>query len=262
MTQPTADALARLQQIIAALRDPQTGCPWDLQQDHRSMAPPLLEEAYELIEAIDTQNDDSLREELGDLLFVALFHAQLAHERGAFTLQQVLDGICDKMIDRHPHVFGDDPAARTPDAVKDAWARRKRQQDPRGVLGGVPDALPALQRAHQLTARAATVGFDWENTQQVMNKVHEELDELKEALALGDPSRVEDELGDALFALVNLARHARLDAEMALQRTNRKFLERFNYVEEKLRERGSSPDAATLDEMDALWNEAKRRGIT
>ncbi len=245
----------RLQTIVRALRHPQTGCPWDLRQDHASMRAHLVEEAYEVLDAIDDRDDLALREELGDLAFQIVFHAQLADERGAFNLQSVLDTVADKMIDRHPHVFAHaqvDGASH----VLHLWERRKQEQG-RAVLAGIPRHLPALQRAQRITARASTVGFDGPDLDGVMNKVDEEIAELKQAVDNRDNDAIEDELGDTLFALVNLARKLDVDAEAALRRTLDKFQRRFAHIEAALALRGRHPADATLDEMDRLWDDAK-----
>ncbi|MEL6179574.1 MAG: nucleoside triphosphate pyrophosphohydrolase [Myxococcota bacterium] len=250
-------AMERLRTIVAQLRDPDAGCPWDRQQTHDSMTRYLLEEAHEVVEAIETGTDADVCEELGDLLFQIAFHAQLAQERGAYGWTDIIDSIANKMVARHPHVFGDAQGLDDPNAVVEAWERRK-QQSGRRVLDGVPRALPALQRAGRLTAKAATVGFDWERAEDVLDKADEELAELKAAIAQGDRDAMEDELGDMLFVLANLARKLELEPERALRRTLAKFERRFNHVEDQLNARGSSPSDASLQEMDALWNEAKR----
>ncbi|MBH23043.1 MAG: nucleoside triphosphate pyrophosphohydrolase [Myxococcales bacterium] len=250
------DAIERLRAIVAQLRDPAGGCPWDLRQTHATMTRYLIEEAYEVVEAIEAGDDDAIREELGDLLFQVVFHAQLARERGAWDLDDVINGIADKMIARHPHVFGEDRGETDPEEVRQAWERHKRSAG-RRVLDGVPRAMPALQRAQRLTAKAATVGFDWERAERVLLKVDEELDELKEAVAGGDLDAIEDELGDLLFVLTNLARKLDLQAERALRRTLGKFERRFNHIEDRLIAQGGSPAEASLEEMDALWEEAK-----
>lgn len=247
---------ARLTTIVAALRHPETGCPWDLKQDHRSMAAYIIEEAYEVLDAIDEQDHEALREELGDLAFQVVFHAQLADERGEFNIDDVLNGVADKMVERHPHVFGE-RQERDADSVLQNWERRKQRLG-RGVLDGVPRAMPALQRAARLTSKAATVGFDWPDHAQVLEKIDEELDELKEAVASLDSDAIEDELGDALFAIVNLARHLKIDPEAALRRTNDKFTARFQHIEGALKAQGRHPADASLEEMDALWNDAKK----
>ncbi len=255
MTDRPNASIGRLQDIVRALRDPQTGCPWDLRQDHRSMARHLIEESYEIIDAIEAGQPQDLKDELGDLAFQIVFHAQLADERGDFDLQDIIDAICAKMIERHPHVFGDE-TQRDAQSVRQAWEARK-QASGRRVLAGVPRHMPALQRAERLTSKAATVGFDWDHHRHVLDKIDEELVELKEAIEGGDKGEIEDELGDALFALVNLARHMGVDAEAALRSTNDKFTRRFNHIEDTLQDQGRHPRDASLEEMDALWNQAK-----
>jgi len=267
--------IERLIEIMAALRDPEAGCPWDLEQDFRSIAPYTLEEAYEVVDAIDRGDLVDLRDELGDLLLQVVFHARMAEERGAFAFGDVVEAITRKLIRRHPHVFGDarDLAA---DEVKAVWDDIKRQErDARraeretaglleaaeapSLLAAVPTALPALTRAHKLTARAAKVGFDWPEPRQVIDKIREELDEVEGAMASEGADRIEDEIGDLLFAVTNLARHLRVDPEAALRRTNLKFERRFRAIETGLAAEGRSPEGATLDEMERLWNDAKAR---
>jgi MazG family protein len=248
-------AAQRLQDLIARLRDPQHGCPWDRRQTHQSLAPHLVEETYEVLDALDAQDDDALCEELGDLAFLLAFHAHLAHERGAFDLETVLHKLCDKMTARHPHVFGD-ATLDTAQAVQQAWEQRK-QTDGRSLLDGVPRALPALQRAERLTAKAATVGFDWTHAHEVMAKIEEELAELKDALAHDDPAHIQEELGDLLFSVVNLARKLNIHPEQALQSTNQKFDRRFRYIETSLHSQGRTLQDSNLEEMDVLWREAK-----
>ncbi len=247
--------IARLQDIVRSLRDPSGGCPWDLQQTHASMTRHLVEEAHEVIDAIEDADDRALCEELGDVLFQVIFHAQLAQERGAFDLQQVFDGIADKMVERHPHVFGSQKVSGA-ESVIENWERRKQRKG-KGVLEGVPRSMSALRRAQRLSAKAATVGFDWPDTSSVLQKLDEELGEFREALHEGDRAHIEEELGDILFCLVNLARKLDVQAEDALRYTNTKFERRFDYVERALAQRGSSPRESSLEEMDALWNEAK-----
>ena len=252
--------MTKLEEIVRRLRDPETGCPWDLEQDHGTMAPHFVEEVYEVLDAIDDDDGAALREELGDVLFQVVFHAQLASERGRFCLADVEDGIAAKMVARHPHVFGGDTAAGDAAWVLERWEARKRRARAEAggsVLDGVPRQLPALQRAQRLTSKASVVGFDWPDVPSVLAKVDEELAEVREALEHKDAAAVADEVGDLLFAVVNLARKVGVDAEQALRGTNRKFCDRFTHVEAALAARGSSPDEASLDEMDALWNEAK-----
>jgi MazG family protein len=252
------DKFQRLTEIMARLRSPE-GCPWDRQQSFDSIKPYLLEETYEVLDAIDTRNWRGLAEELGDLLLEAVFFAQLAAEQKLFSIEDSLDAINQKLERRHPHVFGSG-TAKTPEEVKLRWDEIKAQekaeksQTPE-LLGSVPRSLPALAEASQLTSRAAGVGFDWPNAGQVLEKLDEELKELAEARG----EELEGEFGDVLFVLVNLARFLKVDPEQALRRTNRKFRERFGYVERSLREAGKTPAQATLEEMDALWDEAKRQ---
>ena len=260
-SRPPADA-AHLDAVVRALRDPDTGCPWDLRQDHTTMRRHLIEEAYEVIDAIEDADDEALREELGDLAFQIAFHAQLADERGAFALQDVFDAITEKMIRRHPHVFDADHTD-TPDGPEEVlliWEQRKQASGKR-VLEGVPRHLPALQRAQRLTHKASVVGFDWPDVPSTAAKLDEEVAELHEAIASGDPDRIEDELGDTLFALVNLARKLDLQAEDALRRTLDKFSRRFTHIEDALAAEDRHPSDATLEEMDALWEEAKGREV-
>jgi len=223
----------------------------------------LMDETYEVLEAIGKDTPAALREELGDLLFMILFLTRIAEEENLFGINGVLDDVTAKMIRRHPHVFGD---AKVKDAaeVKRNWDQIKRDVEKRGenetsLLARVPRTMPALMRAQKITSEAAKVGFDWDGAESVMAKVEEELSELREALATGDPGRVRDEIGDTLFSIVNLSRHLKVDADEALRATNRKFEERFLYIEERLREQGKDPAASTLEEMDALWEEAKRK---
>jgi nucleoside triphosphate diphosphatase len=261
----------RLIAIMAALRTPGTGCPWDLEQDFRSIAPYTIEEAYEVADAIERGSLVDLKDELGDLLLQVVFHARMAEERGAFAFGDVVAAIVAKLVRRHPHVFGE---ARdlAPAAVKALWreikaaekAERRRARaeaglppDDEGFLAAVPAALPALVRAEKLTRRAAEVGFDWPETAQVVDKIGEELAEIAEAAAGGSRDRIEDEIGDLLFAAANLARHHGVDPEAALRRTNAKFERRFAAIERGLRAQRRTLDEASLDEMEALWVSAK-----
>jgi MazG family protein len=251
--------------IMARLRDPQGGCPWDLQQDFATIAPYTIEEAYEVADAIDRQDWPELRDELGDLLLQVVFHAQMARERGLFDFADVAHAISDKMIRRHPHVFGDEEA-RTAGAVKGRWEEIKAEEKAAkgktakaSLLDDVPLALPALARAVKLQSLAARVGFDWPGTAEVLDKLNEEMLELSHEVAKGgNHDRLEDELGDMLFVYANLARHLKVDPEAALRRANAKFRRRFGRIEEKLATQGRSPEQSNLEEMDALWNEAKR----
>jgi ATP diphosphatase len=260
--------IERLIEIMAALRRPGSGCPWDLEQTFRTVAPYTIEEAYEVADAIERGDLDDLRDELGDLLLQVVFHARMAEEAGAFAFGDVVEAITAKLIRRHPHVFGE---ARdlSPDEVKGVWdaikaaersarARASRDASVRpGLLDGIAQALPALIRAEKLTRKAATVGFDWPETAQVVDKIHEEIAEVGDAVAGGEPERIEDEVGDLLFAVANLARHLKVDAEGALRRANAKFERRFGAIERDLADRGRSLNEASLEEMEQLWSKAK-----
>ncbi len=235
------------------------GCPWDREQTRESLKPYLIEEAYELIEALDAGDPSQIMEELGDLLFQIVFHCQIGRERGEFGIDDVIAKITDKMVGRHPHVFGD---ARfdTARAVSRQWHERKREEGKyrESMLEGVPKALPSLLRAQRLQARAARVGFDWKRVEDVFEKLREELREFDEAVESGERGRMEDELGDILFSLVNISRFLRINSEEALRKTNEKFTRRFRMIESKAAESGRDLSGMSLDEMDALWDEAKR----
>ncbi|SLN18257.1 nucleoside triphosphate pyrophosphohydrolase [Roseisalinus antarcticus] len=255
--------LPRLLEIMRRLRDPETGCPWDIAQDFASIAPYTIEEAYEVADAIEREAWDELRGELGDLLFQSVLHAQMAEERGLFDFHDVAEGMAEKMVARHPHVFGSESRDKSAEqqtkdweALKAAERAAKRQQR---TLDGVAMGLPALMRAVKLQKRAARVGFDWPETSQVLDKLVEEAGELVEARDRLGPDEIEDEMGDMLFVIANLARHLGLDPEAALRRTNAKFTRRFNAVEDALAAEGRTPADSTLGEMDALWDAAKRR---
>ena len=252
----------RLVEIMARLRGP-NGCPWDSEQTFDTIKPYTLEETYEVLDAIDRRDWGELSEELGDFLLQAVFYAQMAEEQSLFRISDVLDAIIQKLIRRHPHVFGDESAPSASD-VKRIWgevkAAEQREKGTRnhGLLASVPRALPALVEAQQVASRAAHVGFDWETPEQVIEKLHEELGELDRARRAASPTELENEIGDLLFVLVNLARFVKVDPEQALRRTNAKFRERFSYIERKLAERGKKIEESNLDEMDELWREAKR----
>ena len=251
----------RLTEIMARLRAPE-GCPWDREQTFDTIKPYLLEETYEVLDAIDARDWPALAEELGDLLLEAVFFAQMAAEQNLFRIEDSLAAINRKLVRRHPHVFSGG-SARTAGEVVRRWdeikaaEREESGEQPKGLLESVPRALPALVEATQLTARAARVGFDWQDAGQVLEKLDEELRELAEARQGGSRERLEDELGDLLFVLVNLARFLEVDPEQALRKTNRKFRDRFAYIEGKLKEAGKSPETVPLAELDALWNQAK-----
>ena len=251
-------AIDRLLAIMARLRDPQEGCPWDREQDFATIAPFTIEESYEVADAIARGDMAALKDELGDLLFQVVFHARMAEERGEFTVADVVEAISNKMLRRHPHVFGD---ASVADATAQtvAWESHKaNEREGKGTLDGVALALPALLRAIKLQNRAARVGFDWPNLVPVIEKLREELAEIEHEIEQGGGlDRLEDEVGDFLFVVANVARHLKLDPEAALRRTNAKFERRFKRIEELLAARGKSPSESSLDEMDALWDQAK-----
>ncbi len=269
--QPSPD-IRRLIEIMAALRDPVSGCPWDVEQTFASIAPFTIEEAYEVADAIERGDAEDLRDELGDLLLQVVFHARMAEEAGSFDFGGVVEAITTKLIRRHPHVFGD-ACKINADAVKSLWGRikadEKRQraqaraaagvpaEAPAGALGGVPAALPALLRALKLQQRAAKVGFDWSDVRAVLAKLSEEIAEVEAELAGGSREALTSEVGDVLFAVVNLARHLDIDAEAALRGANAKFERRFAHIENRLAESGRKPEGADLEEMEALWTEAK-----
>ena len=239
------------------------GCPWDREQNFDTIKPFLLEETYEVMDAIDARDWQELSVELGDLLLQAVFFSQMASEENLFRIEDALDAITQKLIRRHPHVFGDETAATEGD-VRKRWSeiiaeeKRTKGEADSTLLGSVPRSLPALVEAQQISTRAAQVGFDWENAGQVIDKLHEELAEFAEARAGGSREQLEDELGDMLFVLVNLARFVKVDPEQALRRTNAKFRRRFGYVEQKLAERGRSARESSIQEMETLWQEAKK----
>lgn len=280
-------SIQRLLDIMARLRDPRRGCPWDLQQNFKTIAPYTVEEAYEVADAIERADLPSLRDELGDLLFQVVFHSQLAREQGAFDFDAVVDAICDKMERRHPHVFGD-ASVDDADAQTLAWEEQKRREraqknassEHASVLDDVPMALPALTRANKLGKRAAQVGFEWSDVHGAIEKLDEEIAEFKAevrahsclqadaAAAEGTPKqvlhenrqheRLAAEIGDVLFCVVNVCRYLKIDPELALKRTNASFERRFRYVERGLAARGKTPEQATLAEMDQLWDEGKQ----
>lgn len=265
MPNSTESAISRLIQVMAALRDPAAGCPWDLVQDFASIAPYTVEEAHEVASAIaEGPQPPALKDELGDLLLQAVYHARLAEERGWFTFADVAAAITAKMVRRHPHVFGD-AAARDAGIQAASWdahkAAERAARAEQGTLAGVAGALPALSRAAKLTKRAAAVGFDWPDAAAVLDKLEEEAAELRAELPVADPARLADELGDMLFVLANLGRKLGLDPEAALTGANRKFERRFAAVEAALATRGISPADAGLEAMEAEWQASKRRGL-
>lgn len=258
--------------LMARLRDPQHGCPWDLRQDYASIVPHTLEEAYEVADAITRRDFPQLRDELGDLLFQVVYYSQLGREDGHFDFAQVVDGITRKLVRRHPHVFPDGDLHGPLDlprldeaTIKRRWEEIKAEEraekaaapEQLSLLDDVPAALPALSRAAKLQKRAANVGFDWADATPVVAKIQEELDEVREAMANGQAAQVAEEVGDLLFVMVNLARHLQVDAEDALRQANAKFERRFRFIEEALKAQDRSPQEASLEEMDALWDAAK-----
>jgi len=255
--------IARLIEIMAALRTPGSGCPWDLEQDFGTIAPYTIEEAYEVADAIARGNLDDLKDELGDLLLQVAFHARMAQEQGAFDFGDVVQAVTTKLIRRHPHIFAD-ADGKTAEAVKGLWERIKAEEkagrdeaEPTGALAGVPLALPALTRALKLQDKAGRGGFDWNDPRAVLAKIREEADEIEAELDKTDKSKAAAEVGDLLFAVVNLARHLNADPEDILRATNRKFERRFASIEAALAARGKTPKDASLAEMDALWDAAK-----
>jgi len=269
--QPSRD-VRRLIEIMAALRDPAAGCPWDIEQTFASIVPFTIEEAYEVADAVERGSTEDLREELGDLLLQVVFHARMAEEAGMFDFGGVVEAITAKLIRRHPHVFGDENALSSV-VVKALWERIKAEEKrsksesrarrglpkerPSSALDGVPLALPALTRAMKLQERAGKVGFDWNDVRAVLAKVGEEIAEVEAEIATGSPQSLSGEVGDLLFAVVNLARHLKVDPETALRGANAKFERRFAHIEHRLAERGQTPQSASLDEMESLWVEAK-----
>jgi len=247
-----------LVEIMHRLRQ---GCPWDRKQTRESLKPFLLEECYEVLESLEEDAPKKIREELGDLLFQILFHAEIGRERGEFDIGGVIEGISEKMISRHPHVFEEGRELETAEEVVDQWDRVKKAEGKlkESVLEGVPNAMPSLLRAHRLQARAAKVGFDWDEIGDVLDKVDEELKEFRAALSAKEQSAIEDELGDIFFALVNVSRFVGVNPEDALRRTISKFISRFRHIEMRAGEQGRELSDMTLSEMDALWDEAKKK---
>ena len=247
--------------VMAQLRNPNGGCPWDIEQNFATIAPYTIEEAYEVADAIERDDLPALKEELGDLLFQVAFHARMAEEQGAFDFADVAQALADKMIERHPHVFSEAGDGRTAEQQTVAWetlkAEKRAAKGAPSLLDDVAMALPALMRAEKLTKRAARINFDWPTPEPVLEKLDEELAELKEARASGDQDHIAEEMGDILFVMANLARKLKVDPEEALRRANAKFTRRFQYIEAKLAEQGRA-GPQPLDDMEALWLEAKR----
>src|SRR5580698_5389148 len=260
----TNGAFGRLVKIMDELREQ---CPWDRKQTIGSLRPLTIEEMYELADSITGEDWKGIREELGDLLLHIVFYARIGKEQGQFTLDEVINGICDKLISRHPHIYGTTAQeglvdVKNEEDVKRNWEQLKLKEGKRSVLGGVPVSLPATIKATRLQEKAGKVGFEWEETAQVWEKVKEEMGELQEAIAVGDGGKIEEEFGDLVFSLVNYARFLHIDAENALERTNRKFIHRFTRMEEKARAQGRSLADMTLQEMDGLWNTIKQQKQT
>jgi len=253
--------MPRLLEIMRRLRDPNSGCPWDIEQNFATIAPYTIEEAYEVADAIERKAWDELKGELGDLLFQSVFHAQMAAEAGLFNFDDVANTMSDKMVARHPHVFGDESRDKTAQQQTQDWeqikAAERAARAQSGVLEGVAIGLPALLRAHKLQKRAARVGFDWPDITQVLDKLVEEAAELAEAKAQLGADEIEEEMGDLLFVMANLARHLGVEPEAALRRANAKFTRRFAHIEAALAQQGKTPQQSNLAEMDALWNSAK-----
>jgi tetrapyrrole methylase family protein/MazG family protein len=255
--------LERLVEIMRVLRG-NNGCPWDREQSHESLKRYLIEETYELLEVIDLNDKQRMCEELGDVLLQVVFHAQIASENGDFNIRDVIDGVCDKLIYRHPHVFGDVNAETSSEVLKN-WEELKKkekgQSNQTSVLKDVPSNLPALMRSYKVQQKAAQVGFDWDNTDDVFAKIREEIDELEEACRKKDTSNIEEEYGDVLFSLVNLSRFVKVHPELTLTQSTNKFISRFEYIEKKSSQSGKKLNEMTLDEMNVLWEEAKTHKI-
>jgi len=264
---PAADlpAIDRLLEVMARLRDPETGCPWDVAQDFATISPYTIEEAYEVDDAIARGAWDEMKDELGDLLFQVVFQAQIAQDKGLFDFQDVAQAIGDKMVSRHPHVFGDESNNKTAEDQTRDWETVKAAERAAKARGGVLDdvalGLPALMRAEKLQKRAARVGFDWPEIGQVIDKIAEEARELADERETADHARLTEEMGDLLFVMANLARHLKVDPETALRQANRKFTRRFQFIEAALADQGRRPEDSDLTEMDALWDKAKAEGL-
>ena len=255
--QQTATAFLRLVDIMNELREK---CPWDKKQTIQTLRHLTIEETYELADAISANDWKGVKEELGDLLLHIVFYSKIGAEQLQFTLDEVINGVCEKLITRHPHIYGDVKVNNEED-VKQNWEKLKLKEGKKSVLGGVPKSLPSMVKAMRLQDKSKQVGFEWDNTAQVWDKVEEEMGELKEAVESGDKDKMEDELGDVFFSLVNFARFLQIDAENALERTNKKFIYRFTKMEEEAALQNKFLHDMTLDEMDALWNMIKKRGL-
>ncbi len=251
-------ALKDLIRIMEKLRSPE-GCPWDRKQTHESLLPYLLEETYEVIDAVKKGSDEELKEELGDLLLQVIFHSQIAKERGAFDIEDVVDSISKKLIHRHPHVFGEREDIKTAEDVNREWEKLKEKEGKKkeSLLDGIPESMPALERAYKLQKRAAKVGFDWKGFEGIKEKLIEEISEIEEEIKKGDRRKIEEEVGDLLFMAVNLARFLGVHPEIALRRANEKFEKRFRHMEKRAKEMGRDLSEMSLEEMEELWQEAK-----
>lgn len=252
-----AEKFLHLVDIMAALRG-ENGCPWDIEQTHSSLKKYLIEEAYELLDSIDQADDKGMTEECGDVLLQVVFHAQMASEEGRFDILDVIESICNKLVRRHPHVFGDREAADAEEVLRN-WEADKQKEKPerQSILSGIPRGLPALMQASEIQKKVRKVGFDWDNVDDMLDKVEEEWREFREARESKDPAKIKEELGDLFFAMVNVARYAEVDPEDALHKTNQKFMRRFLHIETEVKKQNKSLEQATLFEMDALWEEAK-----
>lgn len=257
--QEQMEAFGRLLDVMDELREK---CPWDKKQTNESLRSNTIEETYELCDALIRNDDENIRKELGDLLLHIVFYAKIGQEKGAFDIKDVCQSLCDKLIYRHPHVFGDDPAD-TSQQVEQSWEQLKLKEKGgnKTVLEGVPSSLPSIVKAQRIQDKARNVGFDWEDRDQVWDKVHEELNELKDEINVMNPVSMENEFGDLLFSIINAARLYKVDPDHALEKTNQKFIRRFNYLEQHTIQQGRSLQEMTLEEMDEIWDEAKRKGL-
>ncbi len=252
------EQLQRLINIMKKLRDKDLGCPWDLEQTPESLKKYILEEAYEVLEAIDDNDKEELKKELGDLLLQIVFQSRIAEEKGDFNIEDVAESISDKLERRHPHIFGEKQDL-TPDQVKDNWERIKKEKEgKKQILDGVPRSFNALLRSLRLQQKAGAVGFEWQNVVDILEKVKDEIDELEEGIKNNDIENIEEELGDILFVMVNLAKKLEVDPEDALQKANNKFINRFNYIERSVESQGKKLEDQTLEYLDSLWDESKR----
>ncbi len=248
--------------IMERLRSPE-GCPWDRKQTHKSLLPYLVEETYEVVDAVERGNDEELKEELGDLLLQVVFHSQIAKERGSFNIDDVIDSIAKKLVRRHPHVFGDRTDIRSEEDVNREWEKLKEKEGKKreSVLDGIPKSLPALERAYKLQKRAEKIGFDWKSFKGIKEKILEELSEIEREMEKGNRKKLEEEVGDFLFMAVNLSRFLGVHPEVALRKANRKFEERFRFMERRAKELGRDLKEMNVNEMEELWQEAKKREI-